>query len=69
VLTRAQTCDRLRRRLFQRAVDRTELGVELGAEPVHDWVPIPASVGANIIALMIVVATSDHGLWKKVAAA
>jgi MFS family permease len=32
-------------------------------------VPILASVGANIIAVMIVVATSDHGLWKKVAAA
>jgi hypothetical protein len=32
-------------------------------------VPILASVGANIVAVMIVVATSDRGLWKKLAAA
>ena len=31
-------------------------------------VPILASAGANIIALMIVVATSDHAPWNKVAA-
>jgi hypothetical protein len=31
-------------------------------------VPILASAGANIIAVMIVVATSDHGLWNKAAA-
>jgi MFS family permease len=31
-------------------------------------VPILASAGANIIALMIVVATSDHTPWNKVAA-
>ena len=31
-------------------------------------VPILASAGANIIAVIIVVATSDHRLWNKAAA-
>jgi hypothetical protein len=30
-------------------------------------VPILASSGANIIALLIVVATSDHAPWNKLA--